>query len=113
MKGLMMFKRKEDDWRKLFKNADIVKVEHLEGEEARQSGIQLVKDLAGGVDTLEEAHQILFGRPTLELSHTREKTEQVQVRIPHSWKRRIDEAAHKAGQTRSVFLRNLIKKEIF
>lgn len=108
-----MFKRKEDDWRKLFKNADIVKTEHLEGEEARQFGIQMVKDLAGGVDTIEEAHTILFGRPTLEAAKTREKTEQVQVRVPHSWKQKLDKAAKSSGMSRSNYLREIIAKAIF
>ncbi|MCI1914271.1 MAG: type II toxin-antitoxin system HicB family antitoxin [Bifidobacteriaceae bacterium] len=106
-------KMRNTDMHEAFDFSHRENVTALEGDEARRFGSQLIKDAAGGVDTLEEAHTILFGRPTLEKQATREKTEQVQVRIPHSWKRRIDKAAKSKGQTRSVFLRNIIKKEIF
>lgn len=112
-----MFKKnkpaQDDDWRKLFDGIDVKEVHEYHGEEARRTGIQMIKDAAGGVKTLEEAHTILLGRPTLEAEKNREKTEQVQVRVPHSWRKRIDEVSKAHGMSRSTYLRELIAKAIF
>lgn len=108
-----MFKRHNDGWREEADFSNREDVTSLKGEEAQRFGIQLIKDAAGDVDTLEEAHMILFGRPTLEAAQTREKTEQVQVRVPHSWRKRLDKAAKLHGMSRSTYLREIIAKSIF
>lgn len=87
---------------------------HLEGEEAQEFANNLLMELTG-TNSMEEAGEIFLGRPTLERQESakRDKTTQVQLRIPQSWKKRIDAAAKKQGSTRSAYLRDIIRTAIF
>lgn len=87
---------------------------HLEGAEAQEFANNLLMEITG-TQSMEEAREIFLGRPTLERekSKSKDKTTQVQLRIPQSWKKRIDVAAKKQGSTRSAYLRDIIRTAIF
>ncbi|MCI1211855.1 MULTISPECIES: hypothetical protein [Bifidobacterium] len=77
------------------------------GREAQQQ-LATMFTQATNTATLDEAEQVLLGRPRAGQPH--EETVRLQVRVPESWQKSLDSQAKTKHLSRSEYLRQLLGK---